>query len=960
MKKTSLGRRVVGALLLSVGLRAAAASAPPPDLPYTRFTLPNGLTVVVHEDHKAPVVAIGVWYHVGSADEPDGKTGFAHLFEHLMFSGSEHYRHSYLQQFEQAGASDLNGTTSFDRTNYYETVPTTALDMALWLESDRMGHLLGAIGQKELDTQRGVVKNEKRQGENQPHGRVFEQMLAAVFPGNHPYHHETIGSMADLDAASLTDVQRWFRAYYGAANATLVLAGDITPAEARAKAERYFGEIPAGPPVPRQQPWITPLTETVRGVQRDYVPQVSFYRTWVIPQLGTDDVVQLDLAAAVLGGGDSSRLYQRLVFQDKLADAVSVSVSPLALASLFQISVDVRDGVDPAKVEAVLNEELKRFLADGPTAEELARAQISRRADFVRGMEKVGGKAEILAEGQIYRGDPGAYQRDFARADAATPASVKAAADTWLTRGDYVLTVLPENGGAAASKGAKDTQGAKDTNDVRGPLSGRPAAQLPAEQQYSTRPSDVDRTQGVPQVASFPSLTFPALERGRLKNGIEVIVAQHHAIPTTLIQVMFDAGYAADPAGKPGIASFTAAMMRSTRQLDAIAVARRMEGLGAATQVACDLDTCVASLDALNEQLQPALALFADLVREPVFESEDLERIRDQLLAGIAVEKTQPRAIAARILPPLLYGPNHPYGASFTGTGTEASIHAIRADDLAAYRNNWLRPDNATILVVGDTTLQEIVPRLDAAFGDWAKPATPLPSKTLGVVAAPARTRVLLVDKPGAQQSSIFAALLAPPTGTPDAIAIGVANGAFGGNFTSRLNLNLRENKHWSYGVFSGLHDAVGQRLFLVSAPVQTDRTAASLREIANETRDVVGARPLTPGEVEQARVFGVRGLPGSYETSAAVLGTVQKIVRYRYPDDYANTLKARIEAVDAPAAESALKTFIAPDAMTWVVVGDLRKIERPVRALKLGEVEVVDADGKPVRAKRAKSTGAK
>ncbi|WDD91499.1 insulinase family protein [Burkholderia sp. FERM BP-3421] len=946
MRKTSLSRRVAGMLFLSVGLRAAAA-APLPDLPFTRFTLPNGLTVVVHEDHKAPVVAVGVWYHVGSADEPDGKAGFAHLFEHLMFSGSAHYRHSYLPPFEQAGASDLNGTTSFDRTNYYETVPTTALDMALWMESDRMGYLLGAIGPKALDTQRGVVQNEKRQGENQPHGRVYEQILAASFPRNHPYHHDPIGSMADLDAASLADVQRWFRAYYGAANATLVLAGDVTPAEARAKAERYFGEIPAGPPVPRQQPWVTPLLAAQRGVQRDHVSQTSFYRTWVIPQLGTDDAVRLDLAAAVLGGGDTSRLYQRLVFQDKLADAVSVSVSPLALAGLFQISVDVREGVEPARAEAVVREELARFLADGPTDEELARARISRRADFVRSMEKVGGKAEILAEGQLYRGDPAAYRHDLERADAATPAGVKAAADTWLARGDYLLTVLPVRaGGGAAAKGERAT--------ARGPLPGRPAAQLPAEQAYATRASEVDRRAGVPRVATFPSLTFPALARGRLRNGIEVIVAQHRAIPTTLVQVMFDAGYAGDPAGKPGTASFTAAMMRSTRQLDAIAVARRMQGLGASTQVACDLDSCTASLDALNEQLQPALALFADLVRDPVFESDDLERIRNQLLAGIALEKTLPRAIAARILPSLLYGPNHAYGASFTGSGTEASIRAIRAADLAAYRDNWLRPDNATILVVGDTSLQEIVPRLDAVFGDWSAPAAPLPRKALGVAAAPAGARVLLVDKPGAPQSSIFAGLLAPSSAARDAIAADVANGAFGGNFSSRLNLNLRENKHWSYGASSRLQDAVGQRLFLISAPVQTDKTAASLREIVTEARDVVGARPLTPAEVELARQFVVRGLPGRYETSADVLDMVSRMVRYGYPDTYANTLKDTVEAVDAKAAEAALHAFIVPDAMTWVVVGDLRRIERPVRALKLGEVEVVDADGKPAGARPA------
>jgi zinc protease len=945
---------LLGAIIAGpLPVQAATAPASPstsaiPDIAYTRFTLPNGLTVVVHEDHKAPVVAVSVWYHVGSGDEPGGKTGFAHLFEHLMFSGSENRKGTYFQPFEQAGATDMNGTTWFDRTNYFETVPTTALDMALWMESDRMGHLLGAIGQKELDTQRGVVQNEKRQGENRPYGRVDENILLNTYPANHGYQHDTIGSMADLDAASLADVKKWFHDYYGAANTTLVLAGDITLAQAKEKAAKYFGDIPAGPPVPRQQPWITPLATSTRGVQHDQVAQTRIYRTWIVPQLGSDDAIQLDLAATVLGGGKTSRLYQRLVYRDKLVDDVSVSLAPFALASQFQWQADVKQGVDPAKVEAAIDEELKTFLAQGPTQDELDRAKLSNRASFVRGLEKVGGfggKAVILAEGQVYRGDPAAYKQDLARTQAASIASVKAAADHWLRQGDYTLTVLPA--GPGFDPAAEDAK-------VKGlaAASGRPQPKLPAPQEFSVAKSVLDRSSGVPAVAQFPELSFPALERGKLANGIEVILAQRHTIPVTQVQLLFDAGYAADQGRKLGTASFTAALMNeSTKQLDSLKVAQDKQRLGALSEVSCNLDSCSATLNALNDQLKPSLSLFADIVRNPAFAATDIERVRGQWLAGIAQEKTQPVGLALRTLPPLLYGPNNAYGIPFTGSGTEAAISALQATDLTAFQRDWLRPDNVKILVAGDTTLAQIIPALDAAFGDWRAPASQRPRKEVAPVAAQPKPRVFLINRTDAPQSLILAGLLAPSTRAPDNLAIQVANGAFGGTFTSRLNMNLREDKRWAYGAQSLLIDALGQRPFLFYAPVQTDKTADSAAEVLKEARAVIGDKPLSAEEVAKIKAQRVRALPGSYETTSAVLGAMEGIVLYDRPDDYVQTLKPRLEAITQAQAEAAITQIVQPQAVTWVIVGDLKQIEAPVRALKLGEVQVIDANGKAVAA---------
>jgi predicted Zn-dependent peptidase len=931
---------------LFAGAAQAANAGNNIDIPYTRFTLPNGLTVVVSEDHKAPIVAVSVWYHVGSGYEPEGKTGFAHLFEHLMFQGSENHKDEYFRPFERVGATGMNGTTWLDRTNYFETVPTTALDMALWMESDRMGHLLGAIGQPQLDEQRGVVQNEKRQRENQPYGRAFEDIQVNAFPANHPYHHTTIGSMADLNAASLGTVKQWFKDYYGAANTTLVLVGDITPAEARAKAMEYFGDIPAGPRVPRPQAWVAARDASTSGTMTDNVAQTRIYREWNTPGLDANgnDRLMLDLAADVLGGSKISRLYQRLVYQDKLADDVSVGNLDFELASMTLLQVDVKKGVDPKKVEAAIADEWSKFLKDGPTADELQRVKTTYQASTIRGLERIGGfsgKAVTLAEGQVYRDDPGAWKEDYDVVMAATPEAVKAAADKWLSKGDYTLTVVP---GKVEATDAATLAG-------RAAIPGKPADVLSPAGDYKVTRSDVDRSKGVPQVATFPDLTFPTLQHGKLGNGIKVVLAERHSIPVVQVEALFDAGYAADQGRKLGTSSFTMGMLdEGTKTLDSVEIAKRKQRLGAEIASGCDLDTCNVWLSALDANLADSLALYADIVRNPAFRAADVSRLRGQWLAGIAQEKTQPTTLALRLLPPILYGKGNAYAMPFTGSGTEASIKALTTEDMHGFVHDWIRPDNVTLLVAGDTTLDAIIPQLEKAFGDWQAPATPVPAKNLAKVDYPAQPNVYLVNRPGAQQSVIIAGLVAPSTKASNHLEIGTMNGAFGGTFTSRLNMNLREDKHWAYGAGSFSPNAIGQRPFLMYAPVQTDKTAPSAEEMLKEARTVIGERPLTDKEIQKVKDNDIRKMPGQYETAQSVLNAVEGIVKYDRADDYVQTLKDRIEAQTDAGVNAAAKEVIHPDHLTWVIVGDFSRIEEPVRALDLGEVHVIDADGKPVK----------
>jgi zinc protease len=908
-------------LALAVGLlfaagRTFAGAADTIDIPFEKFQLSNGLTVIVHEDRKAPVVAVGVWYHVGSKDERVGKTGFAHLFEHLMFQGSENFKDEFFRPLEQVGATDSNGTTNADRTNYFETVPTTALDMTLWLESDRMGHLLGAIDQKQLDEQRGVVQNEKRQGDNEPYGLAYERLLRASFPEGHPYRWDTIGSMDDLNAASLEDVKQWFRDYYGAANTTLVLAGDIDVATAKEKVQKYFGAIGAGPPLARREAWIAPRTESTRDVAQDRVAQVRIYRSWNVPPRHTADLTRLQLAAAVLGGGKTSRLYERLIYREQLADSVSVGIDAMELASMFSVEIDVKKGVDPARVEQIVAEEWQRFLDKGPTADELERVKTSALAGLVRSIEKVGGagKARTLAEGQVFAGDPGAYKKSLARMDAATVADVQQAAKNWIARGDFTLIVEP----------FPDYTTAKDT---------------------------VDRSKGLPTVEKFPDLSFPAIERGKLRNGIEVVLARRSALPIVQLSLQFAGGYASDQGRKLGTASFAMAMLdEGTKSLDALAIAKRQEELGAGISAGADLDGNRVSLNALKDQLKPSLALFADIVRNPAFAQADLERVRGLWLSGIAQERTQPVSIALRLLPPLVYGEGHPYAIPFTGSGTAASIKSLSSQDLSDYHRDFIRPDNARIMVAGDTTLAEITRELDAVLGDWKAPSTELKKPQVGDVAQPAKPRVFLMDRPGAAQSLILAGETAPSSRAKNYLEIGTMNSILGGSFTSRLNMNLREDKHWSYGTRSLMPAAEGPGLFLLYAPVQTDKTAESVAELVKEARDINGARPISREEIDKIRNNDVRELPGRFETTGAVLSAVVDIVRNDRADDYVQTLKQRIEGQQEAAIRAAAKEVVRPEAMTWLVVGDLSKVEAGVRALNLGDVKVVDADGKVVR----------
>ena len=887
------------------------------DLPYEKFELDNGLRVIVHEDRKAPIIAVGMWYHVGSKDEPEGKSGFAHLFEHLMFNGSENYNDEYFKPFDAVGATAMNGTTWFDRTNYFQNVPTPALEMALWMESDRMGHLLGVVDQARLDEQRGVVQNEKRQGDNQPYGLYEYRQLEGLFPVGHPYRHSTIGSMEDLDAASLDDVKEWFKQYYGAANTVLVLAGDIDAETAKPLVEKYFADIEPGPALKHHKAWVpTRDHNTIETMVDPSAPNTRIARSWAVAPRVSEDASYLQLAASVLGQGKNSRLYQALVYQNQLASDVTVGFWPFELTSIFEISVDLKEGTDPDEVDQIINNELEKFLANGPTAEELKRAKTTYLAGRLRGLEQIGGfggKATALAQSELYAGDAGFFKKSIDWLNMASPNQVKDTADMWLSKGYYQITMMPEP-------------------------------------DFSVADTVVDRSQGLPEVGGLPDLEFPAIEEAILSNGVKVVVANRPTLPLVSMAVQFDAGYAADTGRPLGTSSFALSMMdEGTESRSALEISAEAESLGARITTGNDLDMSLINVSALKPNLDATLSLAADVIQHPAFAQDEMDRLRERWYASIAQEKANPVQLALRTLPPLLYGEDHSYGIPYTGSGTVESIGSLTRDDLVQFHTDWIRPDNATIFMVGDITLSEAKDALEKALGSWTAPESAIPEKDISTVVMPDKGRVIIMDKPGSPQSVILAGHLMPPSGDKDYLTTEMANTILGGEFTSRVNMNLREDKHWAYGAYTFTTDARAQRMWLVYAPVQSDKTKESIAELQREFSEYMTDKPATQEELDTFIASSVNSLPGQYETGGSVLGSLLSNNRFGRSNDYVPSLKGQYNALNVDEVKAQANAHLKPEKLTWLIVGDREQIEEGIRELGLGEIEVWNKDGEKI-----------
>ena len=879
-----------------------------PDIEFETFTLDNGLTVVVHEDRKVPMVAVNIWYHVGSKNEKPGKTGFAHLFEHLMFNGTENYNAEYFEPFEKIGATDQNGTTNSDRTNYFQNVPTNALDLALWMESERMGHILNVIDQDKLDEQRGVVQNEKRQGENQPYGQVWNAIGEAVFPKGHPYSWSVIGSMDDLNAATLDDVKEWFETYYGPTNAVLALAGDIDVETAKIKVQEYFGDIPGGPPLTKPKKWIAKRSEQTREVMEDNVPQTRIYKVWNVAEDGTNEAQALDLASSTLAGSKNSPLYQELVYKTGLASGVSAFYYGREIAGLFVIVATVASGQDPDEVEKVIDDTLEKYLQRGPDNKLLKNIKTSSISSLTNGLQRIGGfggKSDILATYQTLYGDAGAFREQLSIYLNTSAVDIKKAANKWLTSGDYVLSIVP----------------AKKTSVVK---------------------SQVDRTKGIPYPTEKLSYSFPKIQSAVLDNGSKLVLAERNDLPLVNLEVVFNKGWAIESNEQQGLANFTMSMMdEGTKKYSSLDFAEAQERLGSGIGYGSSIDTTYASLSSMKVNLEATLDLFKEGLLNPIFPQAELDKVKKRWLDSIDQQLNNPGSVANRKIRGLVYGEGHPY-AKESSSGLKETVEQFTREDLIQMHSLLTNPSDSTFIVTGDISLNEATELLNKKFNDWTSQASDINPIDLFTVEDQSEPRVFLIDKPGAIQSYILAAQLLPPTNSDDDILIDYMNYAIAGSFTSRINMNLREDKSWSYGVRTSTGYSQGQRLMRMTAPVQTDKTAPAILEVLREYNQYVNDSPITADELSKIKNARTLRLPGQYETLGALLGGMEDIVKYNRDFDYLDTIADKRNAILLEDVRSASKKYLDTNKWTWVIVGDLAQIESPVRELNIGKVEIL------------------
>ena len=901
---------VVAALVLLMPMAAVHGEelSTQVEIPYEVFRLDNGLTTIVHTDHSVPTVFVGMWYGVGSKDEPEGKTGFAHLFEHLMFQGTENRDGEYFSPFTDAGATGMNGTTAEDRTNYYATVPSGALDMALWMESDRMTYLLGAVTQEALDEQRGVVQNEKRQGETRPYAMMYDRIREGIYPVGHPYRHSIIGSMEDLDAASLDDVHEWFNTYYGASNVVLVLAGDVDLDTAKEKVEFYFGEAPAGAALTHPKAWTPELLQNRYEVMYDEVGQVRIARVWPVPSLNSRDTNLFYLVGDSLANNKNSPLRQKLVDELQIATAVSARAYGKVMAGEFIITVDLRDGVEAKEAMAVVDDVLAEYLDVGPDPQILENAKLSVNMYMLGELETSASIGRLLAEGYLYSDDPLYINQQLEWLNEATADEVRDVADRWLSRGYYELTVLP----------------------------------FP---EYQVAEPKADRSR-IPDVTAVTTINFPGVEEATLDNGMRLVVARRGSIPLVDVSIQIGTGATAEPADAPGIATFMFSQMdKGTRRFDANELAAEKDRIGMDGAPGAGAENSSFSWRILTSNLEESFDLAAEILRNPTFPDEELDKFKARVSAYLATLARAPSQAGNSLFSRAIYGAENPMG----GVWTPELAEGIDRQKLIAFHEQEIAPDNMTVYVIGDIDFETARAAVEDAFGNWkdrhASARAPVGK------ALERRARVILIDHPGSPSSAILAGHPVEPYDPDTATEIYVMNRIIGGGFESRLNMNLREDKGWSYGYRSTVaQNTSGEQYFQTSGQVQADKTAEAMLEILRELEAYGRDEPATETEVERVKLNRSRSLPGSYSTNRGFLSSMIVSESFGLPYDYAERAAERVEAVTTAGVNERARNMIDTKNLVWLVIGDLSRIEESVRALELGEVEVWDAFGNRLR----------
>lgn len=880
---------------------------------FEKYTLPNGLQVILHVDRKLPVVHVNQWFHVGSKNEKPGRTGFAHLFEHIMFQGSTNVPGEYFSFVERLGANDANGTTNNDRTNFFATVTSSNLEFLLWVESDRLATLADALTIEKLDNQRDVVKNERRQGlENTPYGRSYKLIDENLFPAGHPYSWTVIGSHEDLTAASLDDIKDFFHTYYTPNNLSLAITGDFDPAEAKRLVAQYFGGIAAGPPLDRPKSWIPKLDGEKIVEAYDRVPQERTYVAWPTPQTFEPGDAELDLASSILTDGLSSRLNRILVYDKQLCTDVNSYQYSREVSGMFVVYATARPGASLTQIEKIISDEIARFAKDGPTQTELDRAKVKFEFQFVTGLERIGGfggKADQLNRYNTFLGDPGRFEFDLDRYRNATSEAVRNTVAKWLNNNNRLIVRFhPENSGRA-----------------------------------STEPLDRSKQ---PTVGSDKTFNAPEVKKAKLENGLDVFVVERPEIPKVAVTLASRSGTLSDPVGKEGTANFAFTLLsRGTKSRKALEIEDALGDLGTSLGGFAGREYSLVSVEVLKRNLAPTMTIFSDIVRNPSFPEAEIERERKLLLDNLSQQEKDANALARRIRPMLTYGPDHPYGRPYTGLS--GTIKQITRDDIAHFYDATWKPGGSALIFVGDISLAEATELARQNFGSWSGGAPP-------AVAIPAPRpvgpgKIFIVDRQDAAQTVILAILNGPQRKTDDYYALRLADMVWGGVFASRLNLNLREDKGYSYGIFSNQTFYSKAGVWWAQGGVQTNKTKESLVEYINELKFLAGQKPISESELADAKSTRLRGYALQFETLGEIGGQIADLWAADLPMSELTSEPVETERTTLAAVNAAAQKYVVPGKATLLLIGDRAKIEEDLRGLNVGEIVILDVEGRPV-----------
>lgn len=900
-----------------------------PKLKYTEIRLKNGLRVIMHVDKSTPVVAVNLWYHVGSKNEVVGRTGFAHLFEHMMFQGSKNYNDDYFRPLQEAGAS-INGSTNADRTNYYEVVPSNFLELAMFMEADRLGGLLDAMTQEKLDNQRDVVKNERRQRyDNQPYGTAFEKISELIYPKEHPYNWTTIGSLTDLSNASMEDVKAFFRQYYVPNNASLVIAGDFDPKQAKIWAEKYFGTIPTGAAITRPTPPTPKIDGEMRKTFEDSVQLPRLYMVWHTVQDNHPDEAALDMLQFVLSAGRGSRLQSNLVYGKQLSQDAGASHFSREIAGQFQVVSTARPDKSLDEIEKEINLEIERIKKEAPTAEELSRALNVIESQTIFGMQTVLGKADQMNSYATFQGKPDGFQDELNSYRKVTPADIQRVANTYLNGNRLVMSFVPRKQKPASSV----------NNPANTPTSVNGKKEADKKQDYSMN---------LPKPGANPSFALPSIDKRKLSNGMNVWIVRQPELPIVSMNMVFNSGGTADPQDRGGLAAFTSSLLNTgTKTRSAVEIANQLQSIGASVNAGSGWDSANVTMQTLTKNLDKALEIYSDVVMNPVFPETEFNTLRGRSLVALRQRKDNPNAIAAVAYSNLLYGKNHPYGKSLGGD--EASIKAMTRTEIEKFYATYYRPNNATLIVVGDAEAKTLLPKLETAFANWKSAEVPQLAVPQSVTFD--RPGIYVVDKPGAAQSVLSIGQIGVSRDNPDFFPLQVMNSILGGQFSARVNMNLREDKGYTYGARTGWSMRRGAGPFEASADVQTAVTKESVQEFMRELNGIRGAVPVTAAELEYNKQSLIRRFPAGFETVGQISGQLSNLVIYGLPDSYFNEYISKINAVTLDDVNRVANKYLTPDKMAILIVGDRKVIEPKLREIDAwgSSIRFLDAEGNPI-----------